>query len=275
MAGLLAASVVPPTLACGPGALGVSRVIEIGGAPQVGLKSFPRTLDLADHEVVLTFDDGPSAKTAQVLDALAAQCAKATFFVIGKNALDLPDTVRREIAEGHTVGSHSFSHPWRMLRGIDQARAVKEIDEGDAALQKASDGKASHFFRFPGFGDTPALLEAARQRGMPVFGADLWASDWNRMTPNHELRLLMGRLRRAGSGIVLLHDIHKQTADMIPALLVALKAQGFKLVHLVPGAKSPALREAPAGWVSKTEEILHDPHFSAPGGAPKTLMAPN
>jgi peptidoglycan/xylan/chitin deacetylase (PgdA/CDA1 family) len=250
---LLLAGLSAPAQACGPDALGVSRTIAVGGAPRVGLKTYPQTLALDDHEVVLTFDDGPSPATRKALDALAAQCVKATFFLIGRNAAAMPELVRREIAEGHTVGSHSWSHPSKSLRALDLAAGTEEIERGDRAVQAASDGKASHFLRFPGFGDSPALLEAAAARKMPVFGTDLWASDWNPMTSERELKLLMFRLRKAGRGIVLLHDIHGQTVDMLPALLRTLKAEGFRIVHLVPGPSAPPLRDAPAGWTSETE----------------------
>jgi len=257
---------------CGPDALGVSRTIAIGGSPHIGLKTYPQTLDLKDHEVVLTFDDGPAATTPRVLDALAAQCAKATFFLIGRNAAGLPSLVRREIAEGHTVGSHSNSHP--NLPNLPLEKALADIDAGVAAVDKAAGGKDSKFFRFPGFVDSPALLAALDKKGMPVFGADLWASDWNVMTPQEELDLLMGRLRRSGGGIVLLHDIHKQTADMIPALLAALKAEGFHLVHIVPGDSAPALRQAPAGWTSETEAITQKMGVKGPRRREKAAPPP-
>jgi peptidoglycan/xylan/chitin deacetylase (PgdA/CDA1 family) len=257
---------------CGPQALGVSRTIAVGGSPHVGLKTYPQTLDLKDHEVVLTFDDGPAATTPRVLDALAAQCAKASFFLIGQNAAGMPRLVRREIAEGHTVGHHSYSHP--MLRSLPFDKATGNIDQGVAAVDKAAGGKDSKFFRFPGFADSPALLDALDKKGMPVFGADLWASDWNVMTPQEELELLMGRLRRAGGGIVLLHDTHKQTADMIPALLAALKAEGFHLVHIVPGDSPPALKQAPAGWTSETDATLRKMGVSGAMKRTKTAPAP-
>jgi peptidoglycan/xylan/chitin deacetylase (PgdA/CDA1 family) len=234
--------------------LGVSRTISVGGAPRLGLKSYPQTLDLQDHEVVLTFDDGPSAPTPRILAALAAECAKATFFVIGRNAEGRPDLVRREIAEGHTVASHSFSHPMAISKMRFDA-AMADIDRGAAAVDKAAGGKASKFFRFPGFVDSPELLAALEKKNMPVFGTDLWASDWTPMSPQAELELLMGRLRKAGRGIILLHDIKKQTADMLPALLAALKAEHFRLVHIVPGDAPPPIRPAPAGWTSETAAI--------------------
>jgi peptidoglycan/xylan/chitin deacetylase (PgdA/CDA1 family) len=243
-----------PAETCAPGALGVSRVIAVGGTPRLGLKSYPQTLDLQDHEVVLTFDDGPSAPTPRILATLAAECAKATFFLIGRNAQGQPELARREIAEGHTVGSHSFSHPLAINRMRFDA-ALADIDRGAAAVDKAAGGKASKFFRFPGFVDSPELLAAVEKQGMAVFGTDLWASDWTPMTPQAELALLMGRLRKAGRGVILLHDIKKQTADMLPALLAALKAEHFRLVHIVPGDSSPPTRPAPPGWTSETAAI--------------------
>lgn len=251
---LLAAPAAAQT--CGPDKLGVSREIAVGAPAHLGLKTYPQTLALEDHEVVLTFDDGPAPTTAKVLDALKNQCAKATFFLIGRNAAALPALARREISEGHSVGSHSFSHPEKTLRALSESAGLAEIDKGAAAVAAATNGRATRFFRFPGFGDTPALLAAVDARKMPVFGADLWASDWNVMTPDQELDLLMGRLRKTGRGVILLHDIKAQTAGMLPAFLARLKAEGFHLVHLVPGETTPPLREAPAGWTSETDRTL-------------------
>lgn len=248
---------------CGPEALGVSRTILVGGPVHVGLKTYPQTLDLRDHEVVLTFDDGPAPATRRVLAALEGQCVKATFFLIGRNAAALPELARREIADGDTVGSHSYSHP--VLPSLPFANAMANIDAGVAAVAKATGGKASNFFRFPGFADSPALLEALDRKNMPVFGADFWSSDWNVMTPQQEFDLLMGRLRRARSGIVLLHDTKQETADMLPAFLAALKAEGFHVVALAPGDAPPALKNAPAGWKSETEETLRKMGLRGPG----------
>jgi peptidoglycan/xylan/chitin deacetylase (PgdA/CDA1 family) len=67
-----------------------------------------------------------------------------------------------------------------------------------------------------------------------VFGTDLWASDWNRMTPKQELRLIIQRLKIAHKGIILLHDPKAQTAAMLPAFLRYLRNNGYHVVHLVP-----------------------------------------
>ena len=195
------------------GTLGTSRVLAVDAAttPRVGLKSFPQTLPLGDHEVVLTFDDGPwPPTTPQVLAALAHECVRATFFLIGKPASEHPDLVRQDRGRGP---HHRTSHLAAPQPDADQAGrdAVEEINHGIAAVEMALHGVATTtpstpFFRFPGFETTPATLDLLQSRGIVVFGADLWASDWNPMTPKQELKLLTDRLKVARKGIILLHD---------------------------------------------------------------------
>ena len=247
-------------------ALGTSRIASVGtqGGLAVGLKTYPRTLRLTDHEIVLTFDDGPLPRTtAAILDALARECVLATFFVIGRNAEAHPELVRREIAAGHTVGHHSFSHPAGTLRGLSEAAARLEIargieaDEKAAGLWQSSDvAPRVPFFRFPGLADTRPLLEWLNAQSIAVFSADIWASDWNAMTPDAELDLLLARIERAKRGIVLLHDIKAQTAVMLPRLLEELKRRNYRIVHLVPGVGRAETIEAPGNWTSATEAFV-------------------
>jgi peptidoglycan-N-acetylglucosamine deacetylase len=254
----------PVAAACPPGALGVARTLEVGtsGGLQVGLKTYPRSLVLDNREIVLTFDDGPSAQTTpKVLDALAKECVKATFFLVGRNAEALPALVKREIAEGHTVGHHTYSHPAATLRGISESAAQEEILRGFEADDKAAYGTASgapkvRFFRFPGFADTPALIAWLSAKNIAVFGADLWVSDWQSMTPETELALILSRLDKEQRGILLLHDTKEQTAAMLPDLLQELKKRGYKIVNIVPGTKPTPTRAAPESWTSATEKII-------------------
>jgi peptidoglycan/xylan/chitin deacetylase (PgdA/CDA1 family) len=221
-------------------ALGTARVLAVDPAsfPRVGLKSFPQTLPLGDREVVLTFDDGPWPPTdRKILTALAQECVRATFFLIGRNAAAHPDLVRRMAAEGHTVAHHSFANP--NLKYMKPEAAIAEIDKGIAAVETALHGAASTtpttpFFRFPYFEMTPATLETLQKRGIAVFGADLWASDWNPMAPAQQLELLIERLQAARKGIILLHDPKSQTAAMLPAFLRYLRENHYRVVHLVP-----------------------------------------
>ncbi len=228
---------------CPDGALGTARVLTVDAAatPRVGRKHFPTTLALEPREVVLTFDDGPwPGPTDRVLDALQRECVRASFFLLGRNAVKFPALARRALAEGHTVAHHTHSHP--LLTGMSVERAEAEIDRGFAAVDTALYGRAGSppttpFFRFPGFASSPALLERLARRGIVVFGADLWASDWIPMTPAHELELVLRRLTASGGGIVLFHDIHAQTAAMLPEFLRELKRRGYRVVHVVPAGQ--------------------------------------
>jgi peptidoglycan/xylan/chitin deacetylase (PgdA/CDA1 family) len=118
--------------------------------------------------------------------------------------------------------------------------AEADIVRGIAAVETALQGKPASrpetpFFRFPGFASSPTLLQRLEERKMVVVGADFWASDWNPMSPQQELQLVLGRLQTAGSGIVLFHDTKQQTAAMLPAFLRALKVGGYRVVHMVGG----------------------------------------
>jgi len=222
-------------------ALGTARVMEVDPKGlQVGTKSFPGTLPLAPREVVLTFDDGPwPTTTAAILDALKTECVRATFFLIGQNAKARPALVKRELAEGHTVAHHTLTHPAATLAKLPKAAALDEIRKGIVADEMAAYGASGPvprvpFFRFPGFASTPELLADLSSQGLGVFGADFWASDWNVMTPEQELELVLKRLDAAGGSIVLFHDTKAQTAAMIPAFLRALAQKGYTVVHIVP-----------------------------------------
>jgi peptidoglycan/xylan/chitin deacetylase (PgdA/CDA1 family) len=222
------------------GTLGTSRILGVDAAttPRVGLKHFPQTLPLGDHEVVLTFDDGPwPLTTPKVLAALAQECVRATFFLIGKPASEHPELVRRIAAEGHTIGHHTWLH--RSLMRIPPSETTEEIDHGISAVEMALHGVATRipstpFFRFPGFESTSATLDLLQSRGIVVFGTDLWASDWNSMTPQQELKLITDRLKIAGRGIILFHDPKARTAVMLPAFLRYLRDNHYRVVHLVP-----------------------------------------
>jgi peptidoglycan/xylan/chitin deacetylase (PgdA/CDA1 family) len=225
-----------------PDGLGTARVLAVDAATTapLGRKHFPQTLPLAPKEVVLTFDDGPiPGPTDRVLAALRQECVRATFFLLGRNTVAHPKLARRALAEGHTMAHHTYSHP--LLNRMPLNKAGSEIQRGIAAVESVLYGEPAKrprvpFFRFPGFAGSPALLELLARRGIAVFGADLWASDWNRMTPAQERELLLGRLEAKGSGFVLLHDTQPQTAAMLPEFLRDLKRRGYQVVHVVPAA---------------------------------------
>jgi peptidoglycan/xylan/chitin deacetylase (PgdA/CDA1 family) len=161
---------------CGdnPHVLGTERTIAVEPwtLPRVGTFQFAQTLPLGDHEVVLTFDDGPSPETTgKVLDALAAECVKANFFLVGEHAVQAPALVRREAREGHTVGTHTQSHP--DLAKLKPQEAEAEINDGIAAAAAALDGEAgvAPFFRAPYLVTNPAIDAYLRATWIPRTGA--------------------------------------------------------------------------------------------------------
>src|SRR5262249_20380750 len=140
---------------------------------------------------------------------------------------------------------HSYGHP--LLDHMSVARAEAEIDRGIAADEFVLYGDrrttpTTPFFRFPGFASNGPLLDRMAERGLVVFGADVWASDWDRMTPEQELRLILSRIERLGSGIVLFHDTKAQTAQMLPVFLRELKRRGYSVVHVIPSRSRGAVR---------------------------------
>jgi peptidoglycan/xylan/chitin deacetylase (PgdA/CDA1 family) len=147
-----------------------------------------------------------------------------------------PQIARRALAEGHSIGHHSYSHP--LLDHMPVGMAEADIDRGIAAGEFALYGErrttpTTPFFRFPGFASNRPLLDRMTERGLVVFGADVWASDWVRMPSEQELRLVLSRVERAGRGIVLFHDTKAQTAQMLPAFLREIKRRGYSVVHAI------------------------------------------
>src|SRR6516162_4451163 len=224
-----------------PAALGTSRVLALDPAkyPRVGHMQYPDLLPLNDKEVVLTFDDGPLPPySTQILDILAAQCVKATYFLVGEMARAYPAMVRRIYEEGHTIGTHSDDHPTRFGQ-LPVEKMRHEIDWGISDVSAAlGDPKyLAPFFRIPGLARSDIVEKELAARGLAVFSSDTDADDWHhRIGGKQIVALAMRRLEARGKGILLLHDIHPATAAALPGLLKELKDKGFHIVQVVPAA---------------------------------------
>jgi peptidoglycan/xylan/chitin deacetylase (PgdA/CDA1 family) len=216
-----------------PDALGISRTVEIdtAGGPGFGAEQFKAHDFLEPGEVVLTFDDGPwPGNTPAVLAALTAQCVKATFFPIGKHASWHPEILKQVVAKDHTVGSHSWSHANLAKKSL--AEAKDEIEYGISAVAVSAGRPLAPFFRFPGLSQTPELTAYLAERNIGIFSTDLDSFDFRTKNPDKVIAAVMTKLDKRGKGIVLLHDFQHSTAVALPALLLQLKAKGFKIVHL-------------------------------------------
>lgn len=229
--------------ACAPDALGVSRVVEIDatGGPRFGQPSGDPDF-LARGEVVLTFDDGPVPKyTRPILVALAAQCTKATFFSVGEMAVAYPEVLKEIVAQGHTIGSHTWSH--KNLARASADKAAQEIETAFTATEEAAGSPVAPFFRFPYLSESAASIAYLKSRNIAMFAIDVDSLDWRTRDPRSVIRRVMNGLERHGRGIVLFHDIHGSTAAALPELLALLKAKDFKVVHLRSKAPMQTLAE--------------------------------
>ena len=222
-----------------PDALGTSRVLTVdpGQYPRVGAMDQAAALPLSDKEVVLTFDDGPVPRYSnQILDILAAQCVRATFFLVGEMAREHSSTVRRIFAEGHTIGTHSEDHPLRFGK-LPRSLVEWEIDNGilDVETALGDPNQVAPFFRVPGLARSDVIESELAARVLVEFGSDTVADDWHHsISASRIIALAVSRLEARGKGILLLHDIHPATVVALPGLLKDLKQHGFRIVHVVP-----------------------------------------
>ncbi len=231
-----------------PGTMGIARTVEIDTTSGPGFGEPFRRYDFLRHkEVILTFDDGPSlANTPDVVKALTDECLKATFFQVGEPATWHPEITRLALDAGMTVGTHTWSHK-DLARGVyakDIERAKTEIEMGVSAVQIAatgSGGKIAPFFRFPYLLQSPQLISYLGERNIAIFSADIDSRDFRLHTPNDVVKSVMTQLDKRGHGIVLLHDLHHNTAAAIPELIHQLKDGGYKIVHLVPKGELASL----------------------------------
>jgi peptidoglycan/xylan/chitin deacetylase (PgdA/CDA1 family) len=192
--------------------------------------------------VALTFDDGPVPDTGRLLDMLARHDARATFFVLGPNAEEYQDLVRREHAEGHEVGNHSMQHVQLNLHSRSKAKIRREID-GAQKIIKDILGFDPVLFR-PPYGATNRKVSLETKRcGLAQI---LWSTDtldWQNRNASTVARRAIRGLRPGA--IILMHDIHPTTVDAMPKILDAIEDKGLTAVtvsellggHLKPGWK--------------------------------------
>ena len=245
-----------------PGTLGVSRVLTIDatGGPWFGAPHGDKDV-LQPGEVVLTFDDGPAPHTTRpILAALAAQCTKATFFMIGEMAAEYPNVVHEVAEQGHTIGTHTWSHPNLARLGGEQAKG--QIERAFTAVEKAAGVKIAPFFRYPYLSESKTAISYLKSRNVAQFAIDIDSFDWRTRSPQAVVRRVMAGLAHEGRGIILMHDIHASTVGALPELLSELQAKGYKVVHLqatVPAEILPGF-EAPAKEVQAKEAHVRSTH---------------
>ncbi|MGA7711415.1 MAG: polysaccharide deacetylase family protein [Rhizomicrobium sp.] len=206
------------------------------------------------HTIALTFDDGPNAYTANVLDVLKANNVKGTFFIVGKMAHSHPQLLARIAAEGHLLANHSATHPELTSRFDSDPQSLiyqlRDVHELIAPLMKQTDVL---YFRAPyGYWRSAhaAILNAdpvLRNYVGPVFwdiGGDISmrdgyvmsSADWDcwrhKWSPEVCAKGYLREIRRDDGGVVLMHCIHAQSADLVAAIVPPMLEEGYSFVRL-------------------------------------------
>jgi peptidoglycan/xylan/chitin deacetylase (PgdA/CDA1 family) len=185
--------------------------------------------------VVLTFDDGPSARyTPQILDILKQNGVHATFFVIGRNVAKYPGLVKREVAEGHAVGNHTWSHP--LFTPLESQRQLfNELAKADSAIYNAA-GVHVSLFRPPHGWASPWMVKSVEGMGYDVINWTVDPKDWKHPKANIIIKRVEHSLGE--SAIVLLHDglelkndpVQENTVQALREIIADFKAKGYQFV---------------------------------------------
>ena len=185
----------------------------------------------AGKYVALTFDDGPHpVYTEQILEILAEYDAKATFFVIGKNAESYPELVCKEYEEGHEIGNHTYSHP--DMKNISVEKAIEDIEKNQEIIYDIT-GEEPKLFRSPGGFFSDELIYAVENLNCkPV----LWSwrqdtKDWSLPEVNVVVKTVLDNIQ--DGDIILFHDFNLKgspTPEALKKILPSLKEQGYQFV---------------------------------------------
>ncbi|MFB3386142.1 polysaccharide deacetylase family protein [Flavobacterium sp. LAR06] len=192
------------------------------------VKAFCHNPSETEKKIALTFDDGPSIFTLEVLDLLKKYNAKATFFCIGKNVEKHPEIVKQIIAEGHLVGNHSYNHS-KFFDFYNAATITEEIQKTDKLLEKFT-SKKINFFRPPYGVTTPSIRRALKVTGHKVIGWNIRSLDGG----TKDLNLIFNRIikRVSPGGIVLLHDTGLHSVLVLEQFLQFLQQNNYKVISV-------------------------------------------
>jgi len=181
-----------------------------------------------EKKIALTFDDGPSIYTLEVLELLKKYNAKATFFCIGKNIETYPEILQKVIDEGHLVGNHSYSHS-KFFDFYDAKKITEELQKTDALLEKFT-SKKINFFRPPYGVTTPSIRRALEVTGHKTIGWNIRSLDGG--TLNQEL--IFNRLIKhiSPGGIVLFHDTGKHSVLVLEQFLQFLQQNNYQVISV-------------------------------------------
>lgn len=246
----------------------LSRVIAVdpvNGPKAGGGASDAAPFELNDKEVILTFDGGPHpAYTGYILDILDRNCVKATFFFSGAAALAHPSAVRDAASRGHTIAAGA----WQPARktGSSTGREEEQIEKGFAAIAKASGGSIAPFYRTAQESLLPQrVLDYLKGRGVALWSGGIASGDdESELTPTKLANRALLQIQQKGKGVIEFHDTRKITVDALDSILMNLRLDGYKVVHIVPVSNLTPKEEALAELAAAPAK----PAVSAPRAQP-------
>jgi len=174
--------------------------------------------------VALTFDDGPGPYTTKLLRMLAARHARVTFFLIGRNILGREGVVRQEVAQGHAVGDHTWSHP--DLSRLPKPAVRSQLTRTSKEIIKVTGGPP-RLMRPPYGATDKGVGKVARKLGMAQI---VWSVDTDDWLDRNSAIVARRAIKARRGDIVLMHDIHPTTVNAVPRILRGLAKRGFTFV---------------------------------------------
>ena len=242
-----------------PDALGTSRtlVVDPREHPRIGTMQYRETLPLKDHEVVLTFDDGPLPKYSNQILRDSRRRVHQGDLLHHRRAGQGQSGRRAQAARRRPHRRHPQPEPSADMDRMPIDKAEAEID-GGIESDIGRDGRRSElapFFRIPGLMRADGVEESADSQGIQVWSADFPADDWRHVSSDRVYELAIQRLEAKGKGILLLHDIQARTVAALPKIIRELKARGYRIVHVVPATPDrPATPTDAAGMAAASAD---------------------
>ena len=216
------------------------RQAKLPKLTDVGRENMANIYHSDTKRAFLTFDDGPSNVTHQILDTLKQENVKATFFVLGRNVEIFPETTNRIYNEGHYIANHGYSHEYSEIYSSPE-EVLNEFNMCNEAVQEQLNEKEynSHLFRFPGGLNGGKYNDIKHQAKELLEQNGIMSIDWNALTGDAEkvhivAEELMDKLAYTIEGknsvVILMHDAEAKqlTADLLPQIIAYLREQGYE-----------------------------------------------
>lgn len=205
-----------------------------------------RDADAWPKRVYLTFDDGPSSNTAEILDILKKYGVKATFFTVGKQTEESKELYRRIVDEGHTLGMHSYSHVYNEIYA-SRSSFEKDLDKISNVIEEAT-GEASYFYRFPGGSNNNIIGSRFNEFTSVLNDRGIYYFDWNVSTgdatnpslPAEEIvENAVGGIEKYEEAIILMHDLGNKdtTVEALPIIIERLQSEGIPIEPITESTK--------------------------------------